>query len=67
MWTIGICRTAGVQAFAWRVSTSGMEWISTATRLLPATSGSSNASGPAPDQDLQALGTHLAKHRWLGT
>ena len=25
------------------------------------------AAGPTSDQDLQALGTHLAKHRWLGS
>ena len=25
------------------------------------------AAGPTPDQDLQALGTHLAKHCWLGS
>ena len=25
------------------------------------------AAGPTPDQDLQALGAHLAKHRWLGS
>ena len=44
MWMIGSCRTAGVPMCAWRASTSGMVLISTATRWLLATSGSSNCS-----------------------
>lgn len=39
-----IRRSLLCRLFAWRVSTSGMEWISTATRWLPATSSSSNCS-----------------------
>ena len=35
--------------------------------LVASTSGSNYSEGPASDQDLQALGVHLAKHRLLGS
>ena len=70
---MGLCGRAGVKQLPMFKRLRGLPAFSAWGRsALPHLGGVQHqaaiaAAGPASDQDLQALGTHMAKHRWLGS